>query len=273
MPHASPRPVPARAAHRLLAAAVLALGLGAVGVAVGAPPASAAPDLPGSPTLVVAPAEVAPGDPVDVTVTLPDVTDAYAVELALDVDPAVLALVEGSAAGPAGGFDTARQDDATITVAHTRLGASPGLEGDVVITVQLLALAPGDGTVALTGATLVGADGVVLAVPAAGLPAADLAVVAPPVVPSPSPTSPAPAPSPTDPAGGATASPGPSPSASIAPAASGSTPTGDLAWTGSELGPVVGIAGAAALLGALALAAGALRHRRLARAHEDGAGE
>jgi len=271
MPHASPRPVPAGAARRLLAAAVLALGLGAAGLAVGAPPASAAPVLPGAPTLVVAPTEVAPGDPVDVTVTLPDAADAYAVELALDVDPAVLALVEGSARGPAGGFDTARQDGRAITVAHSRLGSSPGLAGDVVLTVQLLALAPGAGPVTLTGTTLVGADGVVLAVPAAGLPAVDVTVVAPPVVPSPSPT--LPAPSPTDPAGGAAPPAVPSPSASVAPAASGSTPTGALAWTGTELGPVVGVAGAAALLGALALAAGVLRRRRLVRADQVGAGE
>jgi len=266
MPHASPRPVPSGRLRRLRSAAVLALGLAAAGAVAVAAPASAVPVPGGTPTLVATPTDVAPGDPVEVAVTLPDVSDAYAVELALDVDPAVLALVEGSADGPAGGFDTARQDAGTVTLAHTRLGSSPGLEGDVVLTAQLLALAPGDSTVALAGVTLVGADGVVVALPADGLPTVAVTVAAPPVAPEPSPT-------PTDPAGGAAPTALPSPSASVAPAASGAAPAGDLAWTGADLGPIVGVAGAAALLGALALAASVRRQRRLARTDRAGAGE
>ncbi|GIG40196.1 cohesin domain-containing protein [Cellulomonas phragmiteti] len=255
--------LPRRALH--VVAAVLGLTL------LTAAPAAAAPSV-GEVALGAPAGPVAAGATVDVRLDLRAVVDLYAYEATLTFDPALLAF-EAVTSTPDGGFDDVVAGSGSVTVRHSRLGTSPGLDGDVApTTVRLRALAGGTATVTLSGLTLVGADGVTDA-------AADVTSVAVVVTPAPTPTPTIPAPTtpaPTTPAptatptaapttspdptatpsGGATAAPAPTPSPTAGAAAPG---TGALSATGAQVGALLAVA-----LGAVALGAFLVRRRTAA---------
>lgn len=95
------------------------------------------------------------GDTVTVVVRATDVVDLYAYDLTLGFDAELLRPV-GTPSGPDGGHTSSRSGDGTLGLTHTRLGTSPGLEGDAVLgTVGFTALAPGETEISLDGLELV----------------------------------------------------------------------------------------------------------------------
>lgn len=146
-----PRLLPPSAA--LAAAALLILGA--------ASPASAAEAL-AYDTLAISaePLEVSVGETVTVTAAATGLVDAYAYELDISYDPALLAYVDGSAVAPAGGFDSASDDGSSVAVVASRLGTSPGLVGDqVLVTLTFTAVAAGDAEIAVSGGQFVDSSG------------------------------------------------------------------------------------------------------------------
>ncbi|WP_426308681.1 cohesin domain-containing protein [Cellulosimicrobium sp. E-16] len=148
-------PSPSR--RRLGRRAALVGGLAVAATALTAP-AHAAPSV--SAVTVDAPSSVEVGAPITVTVAATGAVDLYAYDLAVSYDPDLVELVEDSAVTPDGGFsDVADDGSGTVAVAHTRLGTSPGLEGDVTLTtLTFTAVADGVAPFAVPTATLVGAD-------------------------------------------------------------------------------------------------------------------
>ncbi|MBN0039803.1 hypothetical protein JN535_06390 [Cellulosimicrobium cellulans] len=146
---------PSRRRHGRRAA--LVGGLAAAAAALTAP-AQAAPSV--SDVAVDAPSTVEVDDPITVTVAATGAVDLYAYDLTVSYDPDLVELVEDSAVTPDGGFSDVADDAAgTVSVTHTRLGTSPGLEGDVTLaTLTFTAVADGDASFAVPAATLVGAD-------------------------------------------------------------------------------------------------------------------
>ena len=142
--------------RRVLLHLLLALGLIAG-------TASAASAEPSAVVDVSAPATVAQGERWEMTVTATDVTDLFAYDLQLTVDPAALALVSSEVTGPDGGFTTSTATASGYIVTHTRRGTSPGLDGDQTLA-RLVFEARGAGTVPvdLGSVQLVGADGATL---------------------------------------------------------------------------------------------------------------
>ncbi|MBD5787379.1 hypothetical protein IF650_14480 [Cellulosimicrobium terreum] len=109
---------------------------------------------------VTAPSTVDVGDEITVTVAVTDAFDVYALDLAVAYDPALVEYVEDSAVTPDGGFSDVADDDAgTVAVAHTRLGTSPGLEGDVTLaTLTFTAVSDGEAAFGAPIVSLVGTD-------------------------------------------------------------------------------------------------------------------
>ncbi|MBD8077749.1 cohesin domain-containing protein [Cellulosimicrobium arenosum] len=151
MTHATTR---RRARRRVALAGGLALAAGLLTTQA----AHAAPSV--AQVAVDAPAEAEIGAEIDVTVAVTDAADLYAYDLAVSYDPALVAFVEDSAVTPDGGFSDTSDDGAgTLAVAHTRLGASPGLEGDVTLaTLTFTTLSDGAATFAVPVVSIVGAD-------------------------------------------------------------------------------------------------------------------
>lgn len=228
--------------------AVLAAPLCAGVLALGALPASAAPDT-GTISLV-APATAAVGDTITVTLELGDAVDVYAYALTVEADPDVLAVVPDSGTGPEGGFDSTELLEPGATLVHSRLGSSPALDGDLTAALQLDVVGPGTADVAVS-VELVGADGTSTTLPAAT--SAEIVVAAPEPTPTdptepptaePSPSEPAPTASPTDEDDDAVPAP-------AAPPTSGG---GSLPSTGLDAWPLGAAAAVLAAAGALVLA-------------------
>jgi LPXTG-motif cell wall-anchored protein len=147
-----------RARARGIALLVTSLAF-AGGSAILAPAATAMVAPPTILTIEVDPTTATEGESVEVTVSATDATDLYAYDLAFTIDPALFEFDPDSVTGPDGGFTAASVDGTTLTLTHTRLGTSPGLDGAVALgSFSLVALGGGSTTVALTSATLV--DGV-----------------------------------------------------------------------------------------------------------------
>lgn len=167
MPEKPPARVPRTLAASLTLAASAILLIGT------ANPAAA--DGPGYDTLTItaAPASVSVGDTVTVTASATGLVDAYAYDLDIEYDPALLSFTAGSELLPAGGFGTATDDGARVSVVATRLGTSPGLTGDqTLVTLTFTAIAPGQAEIAVSEGQLVDSTGSATAVDSEGLTAA-----------------------------------------------------------------------------------------------------
>lgn len=248
---------------------------GGVGLAVlAASPAAAAPVA--TTATITAPASVTVGDTVDVALTLPDTTDVFAYQIEIAADADAVEVVDGSATGPDGGFDSVEQDGDTVTLLHTRLGTSPAVSGDLAASVELTATSPATVDLAVTSVTLVATDGSTTTLTD---PASTTVTIAAVPTPSPTPT----AGPPSTPTAAPTATP------STVPGGTGGTGTGTgtgaggsvdpvtdtsaapaggaLAWTGADLAPWV--AASVALLLAGAGLVGARRRASRAAGAED----
>jgi hypothetical protein len=130
--------------------------LAAVGVSlIAAPPVLAASPAYSTMTLTATPAVTA-GGAVTVTVTATDLTDAYAYDLTVAYDPALLAFDAASAGYPSGGYGSATVGTGTVTFAGTRLGTSPGLTGtQSLVSFRFTSLAAGSAAITVTGGSLV----------------------------------------------------------------------------------------------------------------------
>lgn len=239
--------------------AALAAPLCAGALLLGTAPAVAAPDSGG--LILTAPSTAAVGETVTVELQLEDAVDVYAYALTVEVDPAVLTVVPGSATGPGGGFDSTEVTGPGATVVHSRLGSSPALAGDVVAGLELDVVGPGTSTVDVA-VELVGADGSTTP----GSASAQVVVPAPPTPDEPEePTDPGrpsePAPAPDSPAPTGTDDTG-APAPGAAPAAPGAAPPapggGSLPSTGVD---ARGLGAAAVLVAALGGAALLARRR------------
>lgn len=123
-----------------------------------APAAFAVPAADG--VVLDAPDSVETGDVIDVSITLSGGVDLYAYELDVAYDPLLVEYVPDSAVLPDGGFGDASDDGEGIAVVHTRLGTSPGLEGDIVLaTLQFVAGEAGVVAFSPSSLAIVGADG------------------------------------------------------------------------------------------------------------------
>jgi Asp-tRNA(Asn)/Glu-tRNA(Gln) amidotransferase A subunit family amidase len=97
------------------------------------------------------------GETVTVTAT-GTVSDLYAYSLTLSYDPAVLEYVADSATGPSGGFTQAQPGSGAVTLLHTRLGTSPGLEGSQQLgTAKFKVIGVGASPVSTTSGQLIDA--------------------------------------------------------------------------------------------------------------------
>lgn len=196
-------------------------------------------------TIEVTP-EATEGETVEVVASATGAVDLYAYDLVFEYDPTLLEFDADSLSGPGGGFSAASAADGIVTIAHTRLGASPGLSGDIEIgRFTFTVLGGGDTEIALSSSTLVGA-----AEDTVTLTAVDAAPVALVALADPDPTS-TPSTSPST---------SPSPDANVAGEIDQATGR-PLAATGSDGTPWL-VGGA---VGAVLLALGALlvirRHR------------
>jgi len=232
---------------RLRRRAALVGGLALAAAAVFAP-AHAAPSV--TDVELSAPATVEVGAEITVTVAATGVVDLYAYDVAVSYDPDLVAFVADSAVTPGGGFAEASDDPSgTVAVAHTRLGTSPGLEGDVTLaTLTFTAVADGDAAFAVPAATLVGADAEQASLTDAAAATTTITAVA---VPTDPPTD-VPTDGPTTPADGGTTAPGDDgasdPSSSPADSSGGS-----LATTGASIAWVAGAALLAVAAGVVVL--------------------
>ncbi|MGI6879108.1 hypothetical protein [Microbacterium sp. gxy059] len=148
----SPSPFPLR---RCAAAGTTTLALAA---AVLAAPAAAHAE-PSSGELVIdAPATVTAGDDIEIAVRAPGADDLFAYDLVVSASPELALAADGVL--PAGGFDAIRADADGVSLAHTRLGTSPALAGDVVLaTLPASAVDEGSAEIRIDAVTAVGADG------------------------------------------------------------------------------------------------------------------
>lgn len=253
----NPRPRSLRRVPVLLAGA-LSLELTVLAVS----PAAADPTV--TSTTLTATPQVTVGDAVTVDLGLAGVGDVYAYQVTLTFDPDLLEYASGGESGPDGGFDTLDSGDGTVTLAHSRLGTSPSLSGDIATAVTLTAVGDGDGTVS-AAVTLVDADGTTAqTAPAPAAVQVAAVVVEPTPEPTPSaPETPAPVETPTAaPAPGAS----PDPGATASPAASGGTGAVPAATPGSPLASTGFGAAALVLTATAAVAAGLVLRRRSAGA-------
>jgi amidase len=131
----------------------------------------------GKVTVTSSATDVAVGDTVTVTVD-EAADDLYAYGLSLGYDPAALAFV--SATSGTTGSTATSAEGGTLTVTHTKLGTSPGAEGDTTLgTITFKALKPGASTVAVTSVTSVDSEGTAATATAPG--SVTVTVPAPPV--------------------------------------------------------------------------------------------
>ncbi|WP_265521125.1 cohesin domain-containing protein [Oerskovia flava] len=235
-----------------LRASVWGLGLAVAATALAASPAAAVPDV-DTFTLDV-PAAASAGDEFDVTLTASAVSDLYAYEVVLAYDADLLTPDLDGVTLPEGGFDDVTGDEGVVVLTHTRLGSSPGLEGDLTLAALSFTVTDGvtggsgtsiDTTVDVVSVGLVGADGETLLVEDAAAATITIAAVEQPGEPEPT-TDPV-DPGPTDPSeptddttSAAPVSSEPSPGASSGGDADGTG--GSLASTGAAVGTFVAIA-------------------------------
>ncbi|MTE23004.1 cohesin domain-containing protein [Microbacterium sp. ZXX196] len=227
-------------------APALAIGALVAGSVAVAPAAyAAAPDITGLAVSAVSSAEIGEEVAVDVT---GDATDLFAYEITVDFDPALLDYV--GATWPDGGVGVVDETSGEVTVSYTRLGTSPGLEGEglTLASLQFETLAAGEAAVTVSGATAVSSTTETVALDAGASARIAIAAEVPPTVEP-------------DPEDDVVASPTPS----VAPAGSGSDDDGaasagdeaaasdDLLATGGDSGAWILAAG----LGVAILALGA----------------
>lgn len=251
MTHATTR---RRARRRAALAGSLALAASLLAV----PAAHAAPTV--TEIDVTAPASVDAGAPIEVTVAVSGAVDLYAYDLAVAYDPDLVTYVADSAVTPDGGFSDITDDGAgTVAVAHTRLGSSPGLEGDLTLaTLTFTAVAGGDAAFDVPAVTLVGADAVTAPLTDAG---SATTTIVPAPVPTDDPTDTPTSPGTTDPGDDDSSDPTPTATSGSGSGSSGGS-GGPLASTGASVAAIV----AAALL-AVATGVGVLVARRRAVAN------
>jgi len=240
---------PSRRPLRRRAALVAGLALAAAAVTA---PAHAAPSV--TDVALAAPATVEVGAEVTVTVTGTGALDLYAYDLAVSYDPDLVAFVAGSGTTPDGGFDDVSDDaSGTVAVTHTRLGTSPGLEGDVTLaTLTFTAVADGDAAFAVPAATLVGADAAQASLTDAASAVTTITAAATPTTP---PTD-VPTDVPTDgqsPDDGGTTAPGDDDASDSSSPSTGSGSSGWLASTGASIAWVVAVALLAVAAGVVVL--------------------
>ncbi len=224
-------------------AAALVSALAVFGGALAASPAVAAAPPAAEIVLTVAPVATE-GETITVVASASDAVDLYAYDLVLAYDPALLAVVEGSASGPDGGFTAATTRTGEVTVSHTRRGTSPGLAGSMELgSVDFTVLDGGTATIALPRAVLVSAANESAVQTDAASAAIELTALAEPPVG-------------TDPGTDPGADPGASPvtGPESADSGSGSSSSDPLAATGADVTPWL-ISGAVA---AVLVAVGAL---------------
>jgi len=151
-------PTRRRVRRRATLAGGLALAAGLLSAVATGTAAQAAPAV--ADVTVDAPASVDVGDAVEVTVAVTGAADLFAYDLAVAYDADLVEYVDDSAATPDGGFSDAADDGAgAVAVAYTRLGTSPGLEGDVTLaTLTFTAVAAGEAPFDVPAVTLVGTD-------------------------------------------------------------------------------------------------------------------
>ncbi len=239
-----------RPVWRLRRRAALVAGLALAAAAVTAP-AHAAPSV--ARIDLDAPASVEVGVPFTVTVVATGAVDLYAYDLSLAYDPDLVAFVDDSAVTPDGGFaDTSDDGVGTVSVTHTRLGTSPGLEGDVTLaTVTFTGVAAGDADLAVPAAVLVGTDSEQVAL-------TDAASVTTTIAPAPTPTDPptdVPTGGGTTPTDGSTTAAGDDGASDPSSSPSGSTSAGSLARTGASIAWIAGAALLAVAAGVVVLLA------------------
>lgn len=239
----------------LLTAATVAAASFGCAVVLAAPAAAAAPtvaDIAITATSANDPGGmVAIGDTFSVDIAATSATDLFAYEVIVSFDREKLALVEDSPVYPEGGFGavSAASDLAAGVVSFTgsRLGTSPGLEGDhTLVAFDLTAVGSGTADIAIETVTLVGSTAEALVVDA---PAAISVEISADPVPTASPNPTASAPATSTP----TSAPLPSPSSTGPP----------LAATGADATPWM--IGAALALALIALGAALVIRRRAVR--------
>ena len=145
-----PTPPSTRRRRMVVIAGALALGLGLLG----ASPAGAAPSAT-SVTLAVSPGTVTVGETITATATLVATADVFAYDVVFEFDETLLEYVEDSATAPTGGFDAVTEGTGTVTLTHTRLGGSPTLAGDIVLSADFEAVSDGETTIEIPSITLV----------------------------------------------------------------------------------------------------------------------
>lgn len=124
------------------------------GASVAAPAALAAP-----PTAAIA-IDVAPrateGQSFEVTVSASGLSDLFAYSLELTFDPKLLKFDANSSTSPDGGFSVETSGEGTVTLTDTRLGTSPGFEGELALGgFSFTAIDGGTADIAISSATLV----------------------------------------------------------------------------------------------------------------------
>jgi LPXTG-motif cell wall-anchored protein len=154
MPHPTPSLRAPRLRGRALATliAIAALFGGSTALA----PAALAAEPEAGTITVSAPSSVTAGDSVSVSVAASAAVDLFAYDVTVTFDPALLTFVEESSTFPDGGFGSVAEGTGSVTFTNTRLGTSPGLEGDqTLVAFTFTALASGSATVAVSDVTLV----------------------------------------------------------------------------------------------------------------------
>lgn len=234
--------------RRLRRRAALVVGLALAAAAVAAP-ARSAPSL--AEVSLDAPSAVEVGAEITVTVTATGAVDLYAYDLRVSYDPDLVAFVAGSAVAPDGGFADASDDGTgSVTVTQTRLGTSPGLEGDVTLaTLTFAAVADGDAAFAVPTATLVGTDAAQESLVDAGSASTTITAAAIPT----NPPTDVPTDGETTPAGGGTTAPGDDGASDPSSSPTGPSSTGSLATTGASIAWIAGAALLAVAAGVVVL--------------------
>ncbi|GAA1953499.1 cohesin domain-containing protein [Microbacterium aquimaris] len=228
-------PIRPRKRSRALAAAATALALFSGSIAL-APAANAAPPETGTITLD-APSSVEAGQTLEVVAEAPAATDLYAYSLTVDFDPTVVEFDTAATSHPTDGFDSVSEAAGSVEFTHTRLGTSPGLEGETtLVTFTFTALAGGTVEFSLSEATFVSSTDETLELTAAVTASTEVTAD---VDPTPTPTSSAT----TDPTADPT-------STDEATSTDDETATGDLASTGSDASVWTIVAAFAAALAA-----------------------
>ncbi|MBZ5737228.1 amidase family protein [Nocardioides mangrovi] len=147
-------------------------------------------DAPGDGSVVVAASDTTVNVGSTFTVTVDEsADDLYAYELSLGYDPNVVEFV--SATSGTTGSTAASTDDGTLTVTHTKLGTSPGAEGDTrLATLTFKVVGSGTTSVSVDTVMNIGSEGTTTSTADAGT----ISIIAPTETPTSPPTT-----TPTDP--------------------------------------------------------------------------